>query len=34
MVFDTLNLRHGFQTRAAEMNLVRLVFDMQDKTDL
>lgn len=25
---------NGFQTRAAEMNLAKLIYDMQDKTDL
>jgi predicted nucleotidyltransferase len=27
-------MENGFQTRAAEMNLAKLVYDMQGKTDL
>jgi len=27
-------MENGFQTRAAEMNLARLVDEIQDKTDL
>jgi hypothetical protein len=39
MDFETVKLNrngavNGFQTRAAEMNLAKLVYDIQPKTDL